>query len=131
MPQGTPSDLWTWKQGVCYSFFNKPIEHVYYVDKVVKKEFDIDFLLLFENHKLLNFINLHMKFNLNHFKASYCCIGASSICIFCQFRGRLIKFCIEDFKNVLELEYKGMEICVSNAPNFNHTVCQDDLWDIC
>lgn len=69
----------------------------------------------------MNFINLHIKFNLKHFKAFYCRIEASSVCICCQFRGRLIKFGIEDFKNVFELEYKGMEICVTNAPNFNHT----------
>lgn len=100
-------------------FLNKTIKPKYYMDKVVEKEIDIYFLQSFENHKLLKIIYLHINFNLNHVKAFYCHMEALSTSIHCQLSGMLIKFGIEDFKNVFGLENKKMEVCVSNPHCFN------------
>lgn len=37
-----------------------------------------------------------------------------------QFHGKLVKFHFEDFKNYFDLENQGMEVCLSNAPDFDH-----------
>lgn len=78
------------------------------MDMDAEREIDIDFLKPFEDHILLKFIGLHMKFNPDNVKAFYHRMGIVSGGIHCQFDGKLIKFRVEDLKVVLILEKKGM-----------------------
>ncbi|CAI8606179.1 unnamed protein product [Vicia faba] len=51
---------------------NKPVDIEYYVDASVKVELKENFVKLFANHKLLKFIGLKKKYNLDYVKAFYC-----------------------------------------------------------
>lgn len=99
-------------------FLNKTVESEYFVNKLVKSEIIIKFLEPLGEHRLLKFVSLNGKFNLNHVNLFYCNLKVTSDGLECPFRDQLIKFTLEDFKNHFGLLSKGDEVCISNAPVF-------------
>ncbi|KAL5056390.1 hypothetical protein RYX36_037072 [Vicia faba] len=97
------------------NFLRKPIEVDYYVNKVVESEIKINFLQFFDNHKLLKFIGPHKKFDVNNVNDFYAKVKVTKDELKCKFCGKLIEFTREDFKAQFGLEFKGIQVCVSNA----------------
>lgn len=97
---------------------NEPIEVKYYVDRAVESKIKIDVLQPFVNHGLLKFIGLHKKFNRNNVKELYCNVKVTRGGLRCQFCGQIIEF-HQDFKTHFGLEFKRMDVCVSNASCLN------------
>lgn len=96
---------------------NKTIEVEYYVDRVSWYEIKSSFLQLFDDHFLLKFISLHKRFNLT--MEILCQAKVTRAKLEVKSHGRLIEFTHEDFKTHFGLEFRGMEVCSSNAPVFN------------
>lgn len=57
------------------------------------------------------------KFNPNNVKALNSKFKIAIVELECQFLGKFITFTREDFNTLFGLEYQGMEVCKSNAPN--------------
>lgn len=104
-----------------FHFLNKFVALEYYMDKVIKKEINIDFLNHLKTTTYLKFIYLHGKFNPHHVKAFYCHVKISFTYIHCHFDRKLIKYTIKDFNIMFGLENKGMKVCQFNALVFDHT----------
>lgn len=91
-------------------FFSKPVESEYFMNNLVESEIGIKFLGPLEEHELLKFVSVNMKFDSDLVKAFYCNLKVTSNGLECLFRNKLIKFTLDDFKNNFGLLLKGNKV---------------------
>lgn len=94
---------------------NKLIELEYNVDKTSEVELRAKFLKLFANQKLLKFIGLNKKCNLDHVKAFYCNLELTTIGFETRFKDRVVKFGYLDFTTYFDLKSEGSSLVVARS----------------
>lgn len=71
-----------------------------------------------EEHKLLKFLSLDKKFDLDLIQAFYCNLKEVGDGLERRLRNKLIKFMLKYFDTHFGLWAKGSEVCISNAHYF-------------
>lgn len=95
-------------------FLNKSHDQESYVTKQVETTLKMDFLQMFENHKLLKFLGINKKFNSDHVKSFYCDVKSTCGYLLYRFWGRQVSFTFAEFHEVLGLENNSMEVDPQN-----------------